>query len=257
MANRLLAALPEAAYRRLLPDLEATTFQVGDVLIRPAEPLEFVYFPTDSVVTVSYAVNEDGAMAKAWPVGNEGMVGISLILGGLERDKGADIQIGGTAFRLPAAVLLREFGRAGALQHLLLRYVFALITQASQLGVCSHHHPIEQRLCRFLSRVFDRVAGEEVALTQERIARLLGVRRVSITQAAVQLQESGVIAYRRGHVRLVSRKKLEERSCACASIIRLTFEAVSREARSAHPQGGVQRHSRLRPVHRGPEIAAT
>ena len=123
MANRLLAALPESAYRRLLPDLEATTFQVGDVLIRPAEPLEFVYFPTDSVVTVSYAVNEEGAMAKAWPVGNEGMVGISLILGGLERDKGADIQIGGTAFRLPAAALLREFGRAGALQHLLLRYV--------------------------------------------------------------------------------------------------------------------------------------
>lgn len=227
MANRLLAALPQAAYRRLRPDLEATILHVGEVLIRPAGRMPFAYFLTDSVVTISYAVKETGAMAKAWPVGNEGMVGISLILGSPERDNGAAVQIGGTAFRLPAAVLLREFGRAGALQHLLLRYVFALITQASQLGVCGHHHPIEQRLCRLLLRVFDRVSAEEVALTQEQIAYLLGVRRASITNVAGQLQAVGAIDYSRGHIRLINRKMVEERSCACAAIIRGAFEAVS------------------------------
>ena len=185
------------------------------------------------------------------------MVGISLTPKRLERDKGADIQIGGTAFRLPAAGLLREFGRAGA------------SAASSRRAMCL---PSSRRLrnwayvvitiplnndCAVSCRVSLIESPARKSLTQERIARLLGVRRVSITQAAVQLQGLGVIAYRRGHVRLVSRRKLEERSCACASIIRLTFEAVSREARSVHPQGGVQRHSRLRPVHRGPEIAAT
>ena len=226
-SNSLLATLPKAVYRRLLPDLEAITLRAGEVLIHPTGRLHFAYFPTDSVVAVSYAVKQGGTMAKAWAVGNEGMVGISLILGSPERDEGADVQIGGTAYRLPAAVLLREFRRAGALQHLLLRYVFAVVTQASQLVVCGHHHPIEQRLCCFLSRVFDPIAGDKVALTQEQIARSLGVRRVSITTEAGRLQAAGVIEYQRGHVRLVSRKKLEERSCVCASIIRNAFEAVS------------------------------
>jgi hypothetical protein len=232
--------LSKAAYGRLLPDLEATVLRVGEVIIRPAKRLQFVYFPTDSVIAVSCAVKKGGAMVKAWPVGNEGMVGISLILGSAERDKGADVQIGGTAFRLPAAVLLREFGRSGELQHLLLRYVFALLTQASQLGVCGHYHPIEQRLCRFLSRIFDRVDGDEVALTQDRIAYLLGVRRSSISIVAGRLHAAGVIEYKRGHVRLVSRKKLEERTCTCADIIRLAFEAVSQKDRSLSLPGGIQ-----------------
>jgi hypothetical protein len=141
--NALLAALFEAAYCRLLPDLEATTLRVG----------------------------------------REGMVGISLFLGVQKLDNQADVQIGGTAFRLPAPALLAEFRRASALQHLLLRYVFALITQASQLGVCNHYHSVEQRLCRFLLRAFEHVGGEQTDLTQGRIARLLGVRRVSITIA--------------------------------------------------------------------------
>jgi CRP-like cAMP-binding protein len=225
--NGLLAALPDSAYGRLLPDLEATTLEVGEALFRPAGRLQFAYFPTNSIVTASYAIEEDGAMAKAWPVGREGMVGISLFLDSPRRDNGADVQVGGIAFRLPAAALLSEFNQAGALQRLLLRYVFALVTQASQLGVCSNYHSLEQRLCRFLSRVFDRVSGNEVALTQERIAQLLGVRRVSITNLAVQLQAAGIIEYHRGHVRLVSRKKLAERSCACATIIKRAFKEVS------------------------------
>jgi CRP-like cAMP-binding protein len=153
-------------------------------------------------------------------------VGISLFLGGPQRDDRADVQIGGLAFRLSASALLVEFRRAGAFQHLLLRYVFALVTQASQLGVCSNYHPIDQRLCRFLLRLFDRISGDEVAITQERMGELLGVRRVSITEAAGKLQAAGIIECVRGHVRLINRKKLAERSCACATIIARAFEAM-------------------------------
>ena len=227
-ANKLLAALPEAVYRRLLPDLEAVTLGAGETLFRPAGRLQYAYFPATSIVTLSYAVAEDGTMAKAWPVGREGIVGISLFLGEPKRDNRADVQVGGVAFRLPASALLAEFKRAGPLQHLLLRYVFALVTQASQLGLCNHYHPIEQRFCRFLSLLFDRVPGDEVVITQARIAELLGVRRVSITHAAVQLHAAGVIEYWRGHVQLVSRTKLEDRACPCAAIIRRAFASVTK-----------------------------
>jgi hypothetical protein len=227
-ANKLLAALPAAAYRRLLPDLEPSTLRAGETLFRPAGRLQYAYFPATSIVALSYAVAEDGAMAKAWPVGREGIVGISLFLGGSKGDNRADVQIGGVAFRLPASALLTEFKRVGALQHLLLRYVFALVTQASQLGICSHHHPIEQRFCRFLSLLFDRVSGDEVVITQARIAELLGVRRESITSAAVDLHAAGVVEYWRGHIQLVSRAKLEARACPCAAIIRRAFASVTR-----------------------------
>ena len=228
--NRLLAALPKAAYRRLLPDLEPTTLQVGEALFHPAGKLQYAYFPTSAIVTLSYGLEEGGVMAKAWPVGREGLVGISLFLGSPKRDNRADVQIAGLAFRLPAAALLTEFKRADTFQHLLLRYVFALVTQASQLGLCNHYHPIERRVCRFLSRVFDRVSGNEVALTQERIAELLGVRRATIQQAALQLQSAGIIEYQRGHIKLISRKKLEARSCVCDAIIRRAFQAVFEQA---------------------------
>jgi hypothetical protein len=225
--NELLAALPSAAYQRLLPDLEATTLRVGQTLIRPARPLKFAYFPTSSIVSLSYFVGDAGAMVQAWPVGREGIVGISLFLDSPDRDNRADVQFGGVAFRLPAGALLAEFRRAGALQQLLLRYVFALVTQASQLGVCSHYHPLEQRLCRFLLRAFDRVSGDDVAITQSRMAALLGVRRVTISHAAGHLQATGVIEYTRGHIRLISREKLEKRACGCAAIIRRAFGAVT------------------------------
>jgi CRP-like cAMP-binding protein len=224
--NRLLAALPEAAYRRLLPDLEATTLGVGETLFRPAGQLQYAYFPTSAIVTLSYGLEKGGVMAKAWPVGREGLVGMSLFLGNPKRDNRAEVQIAGLAFRLPAAALLTEFKRASAFQHLLLRYVFALVTQASQLGLCNHYHSMEQRLCRFFSRLFDRVCGDEVALTHARIAMLLGVRRVTIQEVATKLQSAGIIEYQWGHIKLISRKKLEQRSCACDAIIRRAFQSV-------------------------------
>ena len=233
MANQLLAALPRAAYRRLLPRLEPTTLKAGQRLFPPTGALQFAYFPTDSIVTLLYAL-EEGAMAKAWPVGREGMVGISMILGNPHRDNRADVQVGGLAFRMSASVLLVEFRRGGALQRLLLRYVFALITQASQLCVCSQHHLIEQRLCRFLSRAFDRIDGDELLITQERMSQCLGVRRESITEAAPRLQQAGIIQYYRGHMALLNQKKLEERACACAGIIRRAFAAVSEQDVAKH-----------------------
>lgn len=226
-ANEILAALPDAVYRRLLPDLEARTLQAGETLFRPTGRLQSAYFPTSSVVTLSYAVNDAGAMASAWPVGREGMVGISLFLESPNRDNRADVEIGGLAFRLPASALLAEFRREGELQRLLLRYVSALVTQASQLSVCNHFHPVEQRLCRFLVRAFDRMAGDHVDITYERIAALLGVRLESITGAAGHLQAARIIEYVQGRVRLISREKLERRGCTCAAIIRRAFQAVS------------------------------
>jgi CRP-like cAMP-binding protein len=226
MDNDLLAALPNAAYRRLLPHLTATTLRVGQTLFRSAKSLQYAYFPTTSIVTLSYAIDEGGAMAMAWPVGREGMVGISLFLGSPHRP--ADVQIGGLAFRLPVAAMLAEFRRAGAFHKLLLRYVSALVTQASQLSVCSHCHLIEQRLCRFLLGTFDRVSGDEVEITHERIAVLLGVRRESISRAARHLQAAHVVEYMKGAIRLISRKKLAKRACACAAIIRRAFQAVSK-----------------------------
>jgi CRP-like cAMP-binding protein len=224
--NDLLAALPNAAYRRLLPHLKATTLRVGQTLFRSAQSLQYAYFPTTSIVTLSYAIDEGRAMANAWPVGREGMVGISLFLGSPHRP--ADVQIGGLAFRLPVAALLAEFRRAGAFHQLLLRYVSALVTQASQLGVCSHCHQIEQRLCRFLLGTFDRVSGDEVEITHARIAALLGVRRESMGSAARHLQAARVVEYTQGGVRLISREKLAKRACACAAIIRRAFQAVSK-----------------------------
>jgi hypothetical protein len=225
--NALLAALPVAVFKRLKPSLEAVQLEVGETLFRQSGKLQFAYFPTDSIVTLSYAVAANGAMAKAWPVGREGVVGISLFLGSPKRENRADVQIGGLAYRLPAEVMSAEFRRGGEMQRLLLRYVFALVTQASQLSICNAYHATDRRLGRFLLRIFDRVSTPEVAITQDRISALLGVRRVSITQAAGQLQAAGIIEYRRGHIKLVDEKKLEERSCACAGLIRRAFAAVS------------------------------
>jgi hypothetical protein len=224
--NRLLAALPKATYRRLLPNLEATMLGEGDALLAPDGSMKFAYFPTSSIVALLYD-DAETTLVNAWPVGREGMLGISLFLGVPKFIKRADVHIGGPAFRLPAAALLAEFRQAGALQKLLLRYAFALITQAAQLGVCGNYHPIEQRLCRFLLEAFDGVDGDEIGFTQQSIAGLLGVRRVSVTLAAIQLQADQLIEYGRGRVRLINRQKLEERSCVCTSIIRRAFAAVS------------------------------
>ncbi len=225
-ANQLLAASPEATYRRLLPYLEAITLTLDQSLFPRAGSLPFAYFPTDSIVTLSYAI-EKGAIAKAWPVGREGMVGISLILGSSTRYNRADVQLSGSAFRIAATPLLTEFRRDNEFQRLLLRYVSALITQASQLSVCGQHHLIEQRLCRFLTRAFDRVSRDRLSITQARIGKLLGVRRESITEVALRLQKAGIILYFRGNIILINREKLEKRACTCGAIIRRAFAAVS------------------------------
>jgi CRP-like cAMP-binding protein len=224
-ANALLAALPDAVYNRLLPDLEATRLRHGDILLTPGKTMKYAYFPTGSIVALLHQLDTAGTMAKAWPVGREGLLGISVFLGVPHFVRRMDVEIGGSAFRLPARALQAEFRRGGAFQQLLLRYVFALIMQASQLGICGQYHPIEQRLCRFLLGAFDRV-GDELGITQQRMAQLLGTRRVSISKAAMQLQQEDLIDYARGRVILVNRKKLEERSCVCTAIIRQAFEAV-------------------------------
>jgi hypothetical protein len=225
--NQLLAALPAATFRRLSPHLRSVTLAVGERLYPPTGKLRFAYFPVDSIVTLAYAI-EGRAMAKAWPIGREGMVGICLLLGGPHRRYNqAEVQFRGVALRIPAAALLAEFRRGGALQRLLLRYVFASITQASQLGVCNLYHSADQRLCRFLSRGFDRVNGQDLVITQSRIAELLGLRREAITEIALQLQEAGVIQYCRGSITLINRRALEKRACACDEIIRCAFAAVS------------------------------
>jgi hypothetical protein len=225
--NQLLAALPAATFRRLSPHFESVTLTVGECLYPAAGKLRFAYFPVDSIVTLSYAIG-DRAMAKAWPVGREGMIGICLILGGPRRRYDhAEVQFQGTAWRISASALLAEFRRGGALQRVLLRFVFASITQASQLSVCNLYHSADQRLCRFLSRGFDRVNGKDLVITQSRIAALLGLRREGITDIALKLQEAGVIKYSRGSITLLDRRALEKRACACDEIIRHAFAAVS------------------------------
>ena len=228
-ANGLLRALPAADYRRLIPQLEAINLPTDATLFEPGAPIEFAYFPTDSIVTLSYAV-EKGSMAKAWSVGHEGMVGISVFLDSPNRDNRADVELGGLAYRLSASALRAEFRRGGALQQLLLRYVFALVTQSSQLRVCHQHHSVEQRFCNFLARTFDQVNGKNAFITQVRMGMLLGVRRESITEIALRLQGAGIIKYCRGQITLIDRKSLEDRACECDRIIRRAFAAVSGES---------------------------
>ena len=224
-ANQLLGSLPAPDYRRLLPHLQATNLVDNESLYQPSEPKEFAFFPIDSIVKVSYHVG-NGVAAEAWRVGKEGMIGVPLLLDSVDEHSRADVGSGGLAFRLSASVLLTEFRRARALQRLLLRYLFALLTQTSQLRVCHQHHSIEQRLCDFLSHHFDQAKDNAVFVTQERIGMLLDVRRETITEIALRLQRAGIIEYFRGQVTLINRKSLEKRACACGTIISRAFRTV-------------------------------
>ena len=221
--NHLLAALPAAVYRRLLPRLDCVALPAGKVLLQPRGRLQSVYFPVAGIVTLSYGTDRQDTLANAWPIGNEGVVGISSFLGTSTRNGRAEVQITGHAYRLDAAVLREEFRRGGALQRLLLRYVRALIAQASQLGVCGHSHPLSERLCGFLLRAFDQMPTNELTITQERMARLLGVRRVGVSEAAGALQGAGIVRYTRGHILLLDRRKLAARACACHAAISQEF----------------------------------
>jgi len=217
--NQLLAALSPADYERVLPHLEPVALDLGRALYEPGSQQGNVYFPTNSIVSLLY-VMEDGSSAEIAIVGNEGLVGIALFMGGESTPSRAVVQSAGHGYRLRSGVLKSEFGRGGDFQHLLLRYTQALITQMAQTAVCNRHHSVEQQLCRWLLLSLDRLRSEEVSMTQELIANMLGVRREGVTEAAGKLQTAGLIKYNRGHIKVLDRPKLEARVCECYAVVK-------------------------------------
>jgi len=224
--NHLLAAFSKEELKRLRPHLEPVPMSLGQVVYESGRLLDHVYFPTTSIVSLLY-VMEDGASAEIAVVGNEGLVGISLFMGGETTPSRAVVQSAGQAFRLPAQYLRMEFGRGGSMQHLLLRYTQSLITQMAQTAVCNRHHSVDQQLCRWLLLSLDRLASDELVMTQELIANMLGVRREGVTAAAGKLQDAGVIEYRRGHIKVLDRPKLEKMSCECYEVVKRESDRLS------------------------------
>jgi len=223
--NHLLAALPAPDYERLLPELELVPLQLGSAVYESGDRLGYLYFPTDSIVSLLYVL-EDGASAEIAVTGNDGLVGIALFMGGESTPNRAVVQSAGYAYRLRAAVLKREFEHGGPLQHLLLRYTQALITQMAQTAVCNRHHSLEQQLCRWLLLSLDRLPTNELTMTQELIANMLGVRREGVTEAAGHLQAAGLIHYSRGHITLLDRPKLEKQVCECYGVVRREMDRL-------------------------------
>jgi len=217
--NHLLAALPTADFERLDEHLELVPMPIGKMLYEPNEQLQYAYFPTTCIVSLHY-VMESGASAETAGVGNEGIVGVSLFMGGNTTSSSAVVQTGGYAYRLDRRLLKQEFDRGEILQKLLLRYTQALMTQMTQTSVCNRHHSIEQQLCRWLLLTLDRLSTNDLIMTQELVASMLGVRREGITEAAGNLQRAGFINYRRGHISIVSRIGLEAHTCECYSIVK-------------------------------------
>jgi CRP-like cAMP-binding protein len=223
--NRLLATLPEAELQRWLPHLELVDMQLGDVLYESGDTLAHAYFPVTAIVSLLY-VMQDGASAEIAVVGNEGMLGVSLFMGGGSTASRAVVQSAGVGFRLRAQLMKVEFDRAGTVLHLLLRYTQALITQMSQTAVCNRHHSLDQQLCRWLLLSLDRLQGNELIMTQELIANMLGVRREGVNEGALKLQQAGLIRYGRGHITVLDRKGLEERSCECYSVVKKEYDRL-------------------------------
>jgi len=217
--NRLLAALPREEYQRLVPELHPVTFSLGDVVYESGARLDYIYFPTTSVVSLLYMM-EDGSVAEAGLAGNDGVVGVALFLGGDTTPNRAVVQLAGRAIRMKAKALQWEFRRGGALQQLLLRYTQALITQISQTAACNRLHSVEQRLCRWLLLCHDRAESNELLMTQEFISNMLGGRRESVTVAAGRLQDAGLIHYIRGRIKILDRKGLEAAVCECYGFVK-------------------------------------
>ncbi len=217
--NHLLDTLPATELERLLAHLELVPMRLGDMLYEPGGQLQYAYFPTTCIVSLHY-VMESGASAEAAGVGNEGMLGISLFMGGNTTASSAVVQTAGHAYRLKRQLLKQEFERAGFFQRLLLRYTQALMTQMSQTAVCNRHHSIEQQLCRWLLLTLDRLPTNELIMTQELVASMLGVRREGITEAAGKLQSAGFISYRRGHISVLNRAGLERHTCECYAVVK-------------------------------------
>lgn len=223
--NHLLAALPAADFELFAGHLELVPMALGQMLYEPGTQLRHAFFPTTSIVSLHY-VTETGASAETAGVGNEGVVGISLFMGGDTTPSSAVVQTAGHAYRLDRHVLQSEFNRAGALQRLLLRYTQALMTQMAQSAVCNRHHSVEQQLCRWLLLTMDRVPARELVMTQELVASMLGVRRESVTEAAGNLQTAGYIRYRRGHISVLKRTGLEACVCECYGVVKKELERL-------------------------------
>jgi CRP-like cAMP-binding protein len=223
--NHLLAALPDAEWQRWLSQLELVDMPLGEVLYESGSRMTHVYFPTTSIVSLLY-VMEDGASAEIAVVGYEGIVGISLFMGGESTPSRAVVQSAGQGFRLKANLMMQEFNRAGPVLHVLLRYTQALITQMAQTAVCNRHHSLDQQLCRWLLLSLDRLPSGELVMTQELIANMLGVRREGVTEAAGHLQTAGLIRYRRGHVKVLDRDRLEQRACECYAVVKNEYDRL-------------------------------
>ena len=225
LANELLAALPASAWKRWQPHLEHADMPLGSVLYESGATLSHVYFPTTAIVSLLY-VMENGASAEIAVVGNEGIVGISLFMGGESTPSRAVVQSSGEGFRLRAQLMKDEFDRGGPVLHLLLRYTQALITQMAQTAACNRHHSLDQQLCRWLLLSLDRLQNNELIMTQELIANMLGVRREGVTEGALKLQQDGLIRYSRGRITVLNRPGLEERTCECYAVVKNEYDRL-------------------------------
>jgi CRP-like cAMP-binding protein len=223
--NYLLAAMPPAEFERLSAHLELVEMPLGEVLYESGGRLEHVYFPTTCIVSLLYVL-ENGASAEIAVVGNEGILGISLFMGGETTPSRAVVQSAGFGYRLPAPLLKQEFNRAGPVLRLLLRYTQALITQMTQTAVCNRHHSVEQQLCRWLLLSIDRLSSNSLNMTQELIANMLGVRREGVTAAAGKLQREKLIRYNRGHIDVIDRPGLENAVCECYTVVKAEFDRL-------------------------------
>ncbi|HEV2861871.1 MAG TPA: Crp/Fnr family transcriptional regulator [Pyrinomonadaceae bacterium] len=223
--NRLLAALPREEYELIVPNLGPTSFKLGEVVYESGGKMEHIYFPTTSIVSLLY-VMENGASAEMGMAGNEGLVGVALFMGGNSMPNRAVVQNAGGAVRMKAQVMRNEFARGGAFQSLLLRYTQALITQMSQTAVCNRLHAIEQQLCRWLLLIHDRMDSDELVMTQELIANMMGVRREGVTAAAGRLQEQGLISYVRGRIQILDRRGLEAAVCECYKVVKDEYDRL-------------------------------
>jgi len=223
--NRLLAVLPDSTYDALLPSLEPLSMPLGLSLYESGGEQGYVYFPTTAIVSLLYVL-ADGASAEIAVTGNEGLVGISLFMGGETTTSRAVVQSAGLGYRLRASVMKREFERGGELQHLLLRFTQALITQMTQTAVCNRHHAVDQQLCRWLLLSLDRLAGSELVMTQELMANMLGVQRAGVSEAAGKLQSEGLIRYNRGKISVIDRPRLETRVCECYRAVKKEYDRL-------------------------------
>ena len=223
--NQLIAAVPDSELERWLPYLEPVNLPLGQVLFESNSRQSYVYFPTTAIVSLLYLM-EDGASAEIAVVGFEGLIGISLFMGGESTTNRAVVQSAGSGLRLSAPQMRLEFNRAGPVLHLLLRYTQALISQMTQTAVCNRHHSLDQQLCRWLLLSLDRLHGNELVMTQELIANMLGVRREGVTEAAGHLHRDGLIDYRRGHITMLDRPGLERRTCECYAVVKREYDRL-------------------------------